>query len=272
MVVLEENKRVLAVGAHPGDVEFMCAGTLALLYGQGWKVYIATLTAGDCGSREIPPDVLSERRQEEAITSAKILQGGYACLGESDFLIVYCRATLKTLTTLVRKINPLLVFTHPCQDYMPDHENTALLVQTVCLTAPAPNFRASAPTGPLPATSKIPHLYHWDPLGLNYQGQPVWPGMVVDIRVTLAVKREMLDCHETQRSRLLVQHGIDEYVGEMERWARERGQLAGCSSAGEGFTQHLGHPFPQNNLLKETLDNLVWVAKKPDLPPGPLYF
>ena len=41
---------ILAIGAHPDDVETMCAGTLAKYASQGHKVFIATATSGNIGS------------------------------------------------------------------------------------------------------------------------------------------------------------------------------------------------------------------------------
>ena len=47
---MKDHLRVLAVHAHPDDVEFQCAGTLVLLREAGHFVTIATMTPGDCGS------------------------------------------------------------------------------------------------------------------------------------------------------------------------------------------------------------------------------
>ena len=48
----EANKRILAVGAHPDDVEIMCSGTLLILGLLGCELHVASLTLGDCGSFE----------------------------------------------------------------------------------------------------------------------------------------------------------------------------------------------------------------------------
>ena len=44
------NKTVLAIGAHPDDVEFLCSGTLFQLKKQGWSINVATMTPGDVGA------------------------------------------------------------------------------------------------------------------------------------------------------------------------------------------------------------------------------
>ena len=59
-------KRILAIHAHPDDVEFQCAGTLALLAQRGHHLTIATMTPGDCGSAELGPEEIGFVRREEA--------------------------------------------------------------------------------------------------------------------------------------------------------------------------------------------------------------
>jgi len=84
-----DRKRILAVFAHPDDVEFMCAGTLALLKKKGWSVHMATMTPGDVGSEELSRDEISNIRRKEAAKSAQILDGAYDCLECSDVFIIY---------------------------------------------------------------------------------------------------------------------------------------------------------------------------------------
>jgi LmbE family N-acetylglucosaminyl deacetylase len=59
------GKRALAIAAHPDDAEFLCAGTLALLHQQGWEIFIATMTAGDCGSMVLDREEISRIRKAE---------------------------------------------------------------------------------------------------------------------------------------------------------------------------------------------------------------
>ena len=78
------------------------------------------------------------------------------------------------------------------------------------------------------------------------------PGFVVDVTATFERKREMLAMHASQREWLRQHHGTDDYLADMERWTRTRGELAGCKY-GEGFRQYLGHPYPRTPLLQELL-------------------
>ena len=66
----------------------------------------------------------------------------------------------------------------------------------------------------------------------------------------------MLCRHASQREWLLKHHGMDEYVNAMRAWAAARGRQCGVPFA-EGFRQHLGHGYPQNNLLGDLLGSLA---------------
>ena len=62
--------RVLAFGCHPDDVEFMCAGTLALLAEKGCEIHVATMTGGEVGSPSLTREQIRARRLQEAGAAA----------------------------------------------------------------------------------------------------------------------------------------------------------------------------------------------------------
>src|SRR4030095_7598073 len=86
---------VLAFMAHPDDAEFLCAGTLARLKERGCRIQIATMTAGDGGSRELGPDEIARVRRAEAARAAALLGAAYTCAEARDFFIVYDAPTLR---------------------------------------------------------------------------------------------------------------------------------------------------------------------------------
>jgi LmbE family N-acetylglucosaminyl deacetylase len=103
----------------------------------------------------------------------------------------------------------------------------------------------------------VPHLFYVDPCeGKDKFGVEIKPTIYVDISETIEIKKNMLACHKSQRDWLMKHHGMDEYIQSMLKFAERRGQEAGCKWA-EGFRQHLGHGFPQDNILKAELGNLV---------------
>jgi len=244
------EKVALAFMAHPDDAEFLCGGALALLARRGWRVHVATATPGDCGSSTLGPEAIAAIRRQEARSAAAILGGEFHCLERRDLQVRYDPDTLLAACGLLRSVRPHLVITHSPGDYMVDHEQISLVARAAAFNAPIPN--APAPPGSRPLEA-IPHLYYADPVeGRDNLGDPVSPGLLIDISATLETKLEMLACHASQREWLRSHHGIDEYLDGARRWSRERGALAGCAYA-EGFRQHRGHAYPQDDLLAISL-------------------
>jgi LmbE family N-acetylglucosaminyl deacetylase len=246
------NKRVLALFAHPDDAEFMCSGTLALLRKAGWSVHMASMTAGDKGSVLLPREEISLIRKKEAARSAALLDGTYHCLECKDLYIFYDRETLIKATALIRRVQPDIVFTASPNDYMIDHETTALIVQTACFSAGIRNMEVEEDP-----FEKVPCLYYSDPMeGKDKWGVEVQPSIYVDISGEIGIKGEMLECHASQRNWLKTHHELDDYILSMKRFAALRGKESGFDFA-EGFRQHLGHGYPQENMLKEILGNSI---------------
>lgn len=251
-----ESARILAIHAHPDDVEFQCAGTLSKLSQQGCHVTIATMTPGDCGSQSKSSEAISAIRRAEAARSAEMIGAEYHCLEFRDLTIIVDQPSRQRVTEFVRRVSPDLVITAPPVDYMSDHEFTSRLVRDACFNAPIPNYRTDQ-WDPAGVMARIPHLYYVDPLeGSDLYGRPVQPQFIVDITDSFESKLQMLACHDSQRSWLQSQHGMDEYLESCRRWSASRGKEIG-SNFGEGFRQHLGHPYPTSNLLQELLPNAV---------------
>ena len=123
--------RVLAIHAHPDDVEFQCAGPLALLGELGCHLTIATMTAGDCGSAELDSLQIAAIRRGEAAQAAACLNADYLCLEFQDLQIDHDSASRRRVTEILRRTRPDLIFTAPPVDYMCDHEATSQLVRDI---------------------------------------------------------------------------------------------------------------------------------------------
>jgi LmbE family N-acetylglucosaminyl deacetylase len=243
---------VLSVLAHPDDAEFLCAGVLIRLAREhGWQVHIASMTPGDCGSTKRPADEIAAVRRAEGATAAVVIDATYHCLEERDLLISYTERPLERVTRLLREVRPALVLTHSPADYLLDHEMTSMLVRAAVFGAPVPNFFADRRhPPPLP---HIPCLYYCDAIeGKDALGRPVEPAFLIDISQVLETKAQMLAAHASQRDWLFKHHGMDHYVQSMRDWNARRGKAAGVAYA-EGYRQHLGHSYPQDNLLGRLL-------------------
>jgi LmbE family N-acetylglucosaminyl deacetylase len=243
---------VLAVLAHPDDAEFLCAGTLARLSREhGWVVHIASMTAGDCGSAEHTSEEISRIRRGEAAAAAARLGGRYHCLEERDLLVTYAEPGITKVTELLRVVNPRVVLTHSPDDYHLDHEMTSRLARAAAFNAPIPLFLKDR--GGASPTDHIPHLYYGDPIeGKDLFGRPVAADVRIDVSGVIDEKAAMLACHASQRNWLLKHHGVDHYVNSMREWGAARGRECGVAFA-EGFRQHRGHSYPQDDLLGRLL-------------------
>jgi LmbE family N-acetylglucosaminyl deacetylase len=245
---MPESARVLAIHAHPDDVEFQCAGTLILLREAGHAVTIATMTAGDCGSAEHDAEAIAAIRRAEAKAAADRIGADYVCLEFRDMAVFEDDDSRRRVTEALRRARPDVVITAPPVDYHCDHEATSRLVRDACFCAPIPNY-ATRQWEPAPSLGRIPHLYFTDSLeGQDRDGRPVPAGFLVDVSRVYATKREMLACHASQRNWLIRQHGIDEYLDSQREASERRGRESGVEHA-EAFRQYLGHPYPRDNRL-----------------------
>jgi LmbE family N-acetylglucosaminyl deacetylase len=214
---------------------------------QGWQAHIASMTAGDCGSSVMSADEISRVRRAEGATAAERIGATYHCLEEKDLLVVYSERPLEKVVRLLRQVRPRIVLTHSPADYMLDHEMTSSLARAAAFAAPAPNFLHDR--GHAPSLEHIPHLYYCDAIeGKDAIGRPVEPHFRIDISSVIGDKADMLACHASQREWLLKHHGMDQYVQTMRDWCAKQGKPINVAFA-EGFRQHLGHGYPQDNLL-----------------------
>lgn len=247
---------VLAVMAHPDDIEITCGGTLVLLKRAGWDVHMATMTAGDLGSMELSRRAISRVRRKEAEASAAVLGAGYTCLGFDDLTIVYDAGSKRRVCALLREVRPDLVITHSSHDYMSDHTETPKIVREAAFASTIPNWKASLNGRPAPPCAKIPVILYADPIeNIDATGRRVPATILVDITRVIETKERMLACHESQRSWLRAQHGEDEYLLSMRRWSADRARdfRKARVKYAEGFTPHLGHGFPKDDLLTKAL-------------------
>jgi LmbE family N-acetylglucosaminyl deacetylase len=244
--------RILAIHAHPDDLEFQCAGTLALLAQAGCDVTMATMTPGDCGSAERDAESIAQVRRAEAKASADLIGARYVCLEFRDLAIFEDDESRRRVVEAIRRAAPDIVLTAPPVDYLCDHEITSRLVRDACFAATLPNYKTRQ-WEPGPTLARIPHLYYVDSIeGVDRDGWPIPAGFHVDISTVADLKRNMLARHDSQRDWLLRQHGIDEYLEAQARWGAKRGAEIGVDHA-EAFNQYVGHAYPKENRLLELL-------------------
>jgi LmbE family N-acetylglucosaminyl deacetylase len=245
----------IAILAHPDDAEFLCAGTMLRLQQEhGWEIHVVTMTAGDCGSAEYPPDEIAAIRRAEGAAACQVVAAGYHCLEELDMRVLFQPATVEKTVRLINKLRPRVIFTHSPEDYHLDHEQTSHIVRAASFAAPIRNYlHRPGHTEVEQPLDAIPYVLYCDPLeGKDQFGREIPPAFIVDITATVERKGEMLAAHESQRAWLRKHHGVDNLVESMRQWSSKRGASAGFRF-GEGFRQHLGHSYPQDPVLTTLL-------------------
>ena len=241
------KETVLAIGAHPDDMEQFAGGTLILLKQAGFELTIAALTSGECGSKTLSPDEIVAKRLEEAKRGAKILGASYINLGIRDGSVEYNLENATKLVKLIREIDPQIIITHPTEDYMTDHWHTGRLVLWAVPEAAHPNFPADTKA---PAIKMQPYTYHTDPQGLtDPDGQIARVNTIVDISEVVEQKLEAFSAHESQMGFL---SSAMNAVEKTRRWAVTRGEQVRVAY-GEGFYQQLHAEYPRKNILVELL-------------------
>ncbi len=220
----KKKLRVLAIGAHPDDVELCCAGTLARYVERGDQVTVAIACNGDSATFDLPPEKLVKLRSREARAAAKSIGADLIEMGISDWRLDIDFETKKRFADAIREVRPDVVLTHYHSDYGSDHNNTFVLVRDGALAATVPSIRTAHPAIP-----KQPAIFMWEPLG----GYTFQPEVYVDITKTFDAKLKMLECHRSQRE-WLSRHGGLDFAEYLRVVARYRGIQAGVTHA-EGF-------------------------------------
>jgi len=247
---------ILAVHAHPDDIEHLAAGTLAILAAKGHAVRIATLTAGECGSAETDLSATGRIRKAEAATAAALIGAGYRCADLPDLGVFNDDASRRAVTELIRWAAPDIVIAASPADYHPDHEAASQLTRDACFASSVPNYR----TGPAAALAAIPHLYFMDPIGgRDREGRRIVADFGADIEAGFSLKQQMLSAHVSQAEWVARQHGITDHLGSMEAWSRRRGRDFGRPLA-EGFRQYRHEPYPKTPALQDLLGDALLIA------------
>jgi len=221
--------RILAIGAHPDDVEFLCGGTMAKYARNGHKVTVATMTNGDKGHLRIPPEELGKIRLEEARRGASVLGADHMWAGFRDAEVFHDRAAVMNVVEVIRRVKADVVFTMSPQDYHPDHANTGTVVVEAVFDAGVPLIQTES------SAHTPKKVFHCETMfGIEFQ-----PDLWVDISDLMDVKLRSLEEHKSQVEWLREHHGID-IIDDARVCSRFRGLQVGVKYA-EVFQQVKKH-------------------------------
>ena len=216
---------ILAVFAHPDDLELCVGGTMLRMKALGYRTAALDVTRGEMGTRGTV-----EGRAEEAIAAAKILRLDMReNLGLPDGHVSVDDPSRTAMVRVFRRLKPKVVLTHQLDDPHPDHDHIARLVREAARLASLRNYDGE--TGP--DVIPVPKVAH------NTFSRAVIPSFIVDVSDFLAEKMAAIRAHMSQfhspgskepETRLTTETFLD----ELENRSRYFGSLIGVA-AGEPF-------------------------------------
>ena len=163
--------RILAIGAHPDDIEFGCGGTLIKYARQGHEVFLLVMTDGSGGGDG------AMRRQEQA-ESTRILKTAKLFWGEyPDTAIPLDHPIIQRVERVIQEVQPEFIFVHYHDDTHQDHRHLA--TSTITATRYTRNV-----------------LFYEGPTTQNFS-----PSVFVDVNSVLEDKVACLRAHSSQVSK-----------------------------------------------------------------------
>ncbi len=248
---------VLAIAAHPDDIEMIYAGTLLQLGRRGWDVHYMNLCDGSRGSTTMPQVECAAVRLEEAKAACKVLGATFYGPIYPDMEASYTTENLKKVIAVVRTAKPSIVLTHSPSDYMEDHEFACRLAVTAAFSHGMPNLESDPPVD---AFMEPVTVYHAQPIGNTTPlGEPVRPHVFVDETDVIDKKVESLACHASQKQWLDESQGQDSYLETLREMSREVGRMSGKFEYAEGWRrhQHWGFCGPNDDPLCDALADII---------------
>ena len=178
---------ILAIGAHPDDVELSCSGTLMLHKLMGQKTGILDLTQGELGSRGSV-----EIRQQESAKASEILQLDIReNLSFKDGFFQNDEHHQLEIIKILRKYQPNIVLATAPKDRHPDHGRSSTLIKDACFLSGLLKIETS-----IDGIKQAP----WRPKKVfNYiQDQYLEPDFVIDISSVFEFKLKSIQAYSSQ--------------------------------------------------------------------------
>ena len=159
---------ILAIGAHPDDIEFGCGGTLIKYAQKGYNIFLMILTLGQMGGE-------GKIRKKEQIASCEILKSKEVFFGEyTDTKLPLDQSVIESIEKVLKIVKPEFIFVNYFDDTHQDHRHLAQAT--------------------LSATRYIRNVLFYEvPTTQNFI-----PNVFVDIENTIEDKMEALEAHNSQ--------------------------------------------------------------------------
>lgn len=220
---------ILAIGAHPDDVELGCGATVAKEVAEGKLVGILDLTKGELGTRGTPKIRAMEAEASAGILGVMVREN----LGLPDGFLENTKDYQLKIVEIIRKYQPDIVLCNAIDDRHPDHAKASKLTSDACFLSGLRAIKTDIGYGEQEA---------WRPRTvLHYiQWKNIEPDVVVDVTDFIDVKENAIKAFKSQfydpnsnepESPITSKNFIDSVIYR----ARDLGRLSGVEFA-EGFT------------------------------------
>ena len=179
---------ILAIGAHPDDVELSCAGVLLVEKLKGKCTGIIDLTQGELGTRGT-----KDTRLEEATFAAKILNVNYReNLKMADGFFENNEINQKIIISKIRKYQPEIILCNAPEDRHPDHGKSAQLVNDAAFLSGLLKIETCDENGIIQQPWRPKYVFHY------IQDRYLQPNFVIDISDVIDKKVESIKAYKTQ--------------------------------------------------------------------------
>ena len=220
---------ILAIGAHPDDVELGCGGTIIKLISEGKTVCVIDLTEGELGTRGT-----AVTRAEEAHNAAQILGiSARENLKLKDGFLHNSEEYQLKIVEKIRKYRPESVLANAIDDRHPDHAKAAKLVSDACFLAGLQKIE-TFDNKQQQQVWRPKHIFHY------IQSKNVMPEFVIDITRFLNQKINACMAYKTQfynpeSNEPVTPIATKDFLESLTYRAQDLGRLSGVAFA-EGFT------------------------------------
>jgi bacillithiol biosynthesis deacetylase BshB1 len=230
---------LLAIGAHPDDVELTCGGTLVKAARRGYRTAVIDLTGGEAGTHGS-----KARRGEEATRAAQVLGvAERANAGLPDAGLHNTDETRRTVVELIRRFRPRVVILPFPIGRHPDHRVASELSRDASYLAGLKNYPAGGE----------PHRPEKILYTLAYREDPVKPTFVVDITEEFATKLEAIRCYASQFDGIMAAGEIFPAGQDIYENVRMH-----CARAGSLIRTAYGEPYLTHETVR--IDDVVAVG------------
>lgn len=220
---------ILAIGAHPDDIELGCGGTIAKLISDGKTVAVVDLTQGELGTRGT-----NVTRAEEAAHASKILGlSARENLKMKDGFLSNSEEYQMQIVKMIRKYQPEILLANAIDDRHPDHAKAAKLVSDACFLSGLIKIE-TASEGANQKPWRPKQVFHY------IQWKNITPDFVFDISDFMDKKIEACLAYKTQfydpaSSEPMTPIATKDFLESLTYRAQDLGRLSGVTYA-EGFT------------------------------------